>query len=64
MPRSALSTTAARLRAELPALIPDRTETIMIQARPLDLWDNWRVIALLAVILLAEWTIRPRMRLL
>lgn len=50
--------------AALAALLPDRHETVVVRGRPVELWDNSRLLLLLAGLLTVEWALRRRFRLL
>ena len=50
--------------ASLPGLIPDRHEETTIKSRPMMLWDNAIVLALLVTLLAVEWGLRKWNRLL
>jgi hypothetical protein len=50
--------------AELPAAIPDRTETIVSRGQPRPLWDTGGTLALLVGLLCTEWFLRKRFKLL
>ena len=45
---------------DLPRRIPDRHESLVIRGKPIELWDTWRVLLLLAALLGIEWAIRKR----
>ena len=47
----------------IPALVPDRRETVVVREKPRDLWDTWRLLALVAALLTAEWAVRKHYRL-
>jgi hypothetical protein len=49
---------------ELPGLIPDLHAEIPIRSRPTMLWDNWKMLTLLLVLLSVEWGVRKWNRLL
>jgi hypothetical protein len=46
--------------ADLPRRIPDRRESLVIRGKPIELWDTWRVLILLVILLGIEWAIRKR----
>lgn len=48
--------------AELLELVPQRTETIVIKGRPVELWDTSRLLILLIVLLTVEWAMRKRLK--
>ncbi len=48
----------------VPGQIPDRHESTTIRSRPVPLWDDAWVLALLVALLAAEWTLRKVYRLL
>lgn len=45
---------------DLPGRIPDRYESLVMQSKPIDLWDTSRVLWLLVILLGIEWTVRKR----
>jgi hypothetical protein len=55
--------TAATARGLLER-IPDRRQTITVQGKPHPLWDSALVLAVLAGLLIAEWVLRKRWKLL
>ncbi|MEI6210380.1 MAG: hypothetical protein WCR06_02015 [bacterium] len=46
--------------ADLPARISDRRESLVMQGKPIDLWDTSRVLWLLVILLGIEWAVRKR----
>lgn len=46
--------------AAIPALLDDRSETIVLSSPPVSLWDRWWVMVLAAALLSAEWIIRKQ----
>ncbi len=50
--------------AELPGLIPARQQSIVIQGKPVPLWDTSRMLLLVVALLAAEWALRKRFKLL
>jgi len=50
--------------SELVKAIPDQHETVQIRSRPVTLWDNGKMLALLVGLLAAEWALRKWNRLL
>jgi len=48
--------------AQLLDLVPQRTETIVIRGKPLELWDTSRLLILLIVLLTIEWALRKRLK--
>lgn len=48
--------------ASLAAMVPERSETIVIPGKPIDLWDTNRLLILIVVLLTAEWALRKRSR--
>lgn len=50
--------------ADLVRAIPDQHQTIQIRSRPVSLWDNGKMLAVLVVLLGVEWSLRKWNRLL
>ncbi|MDO8631097.1 MAG: hypothetical protein Q7R41_11455 [Phycisphaerales bacterium] len=50
--------------AELAKAIPDLHEEVPVRSRPVTLWDNWKVLALLVTLMSLEWAVRKWNRLL
>ncbi len=50
--------------AQIPPLIPDLHEEILIRSRPTTLWDNWMTLTFLLTLLTVEWALRKWNRLL
>ena len=50
--------------AQLPGLIPARQQSIVIQGKPVPLWDTSRMLLLVVALLAAEWALRKRFKLL
>jgi hypothetical protein len=48
----------------LASLIPERSETIVIRGRPIDLWDSSRLLILIVALLTVEWALRKRSKML
>jgi len=48
---------------DIPALVPDRQETIVVAGKPAELWDSSRLLILLVVLLTVEWGVRKRFKL-
>jgi len=48
--------------AELASRVPQRTETIVIRGRPIELWDTNRLLILLITLLTIEWALRKRLK--
>ncbi len=46
--------------ADLPSRIPDRREALVMRSKPIEIWDTWRVMLLLVVLLGIEWAVRKR----
>jgi len=46
--------------ADLPRRIPDRREVLVMRRKPVELWDTWRVLLLLVILLGVEWAVRKR----
>jgi len=46
--------------ASLASFVPERTETIIIRGKPIDLWDTSRLLILVVILLTAEWAFRKR----
>ena len=46
--------------ADLPSRIPDCRESLVIQSKPIELWDTRRVLWLLVILLGIEWALRKR----
>ena len=46
----------------LAAAVPDRHEVLVIKGKPIELWDGWRTIVLLLILLTAEWAFRKRLK--
>ncbi len=49
---------------ELPGKIPDKRQIITIQGKPQPLWDTGLMLLLLSILLISEWAIRKRFKLL
>lgn len=47
---------------QLPGWLPQRSQTIVIPGRPADLWDNSRMMFLLLALLIFEWAMRKRLK--
>ncbi|MFA7235521.1 MAG: vWA domain-containing protein [Phycisphaeraceae bacterium] len=47
---------------QLPSWLPQRSQTIVIPGRPIDLWDNSRMMFLLLAMLIFEWAMRKRLK--
>ena len=45
---------------DLPDRIPDRHESLVVQGKAVELWDTWRVILILTILLGIEWAVRKR----
>ena len=45
---------------DLPDRIPDRHESLVVQGKAVDLWDTWRVLLILIILLGIEWSVRKR----
>jgi hypothetical protein len=45
-----------------PSLIPPARERVVIQGRPVPLWDTWTTIIVILVLLCAEWILRKKFR--
>ncbi len=50
--------------ANLADKIPNRRESLVVKAKPIDLWDNWPVLVALIILLGFEWAMRKRFHLL
>lgn len=48
---------------ELAAAIPDRQQTISIQGKPIPLWDTSRMLLIIVSLLVVEWALRKRWKL-
>ena len=44
-------------------LIPDRSKTTLVPGEPVELWDTYVLLTVLAVLLSLEWIIRKRFKL-
>lgn len=44
------------------SFVPERTETIVIRGKPVDLWDTSRLLIIIVVLLTIEWALRKRTR--
>ncbi len=49
--------------SELPAAIPNRQQTISIQGKPIPLWDTSRLLIVIVGVLVTEWALRKRWKL-
>jgi hypothetical protein len=49
--------------ADIPNFIPDRSKTTLVPGEPIELWDTYMVLGLLAGLLTVEWIIRKRFKL-
>jgi uncharacterized membrane protein len=49
---------------DLPPRIPDKRQTVTVQGKPHSLWDTGLVLFLIASLLIAEWALRKRFKLL
>jgi hypothetical protein len=50
--------------AGLAARVPDRQQTIIVQGKPVPLWDTSRLLLLVVGLLVLEWALRKRWKLL
>ena len=50
--------------ADLPKAIPDLHEEVPVRSRPTTLWDNWKTLTLLILLMAIEWAVRKWNRLL
>lgn len=48
---------------QLPSAIPNRQQTISIQGKPISLWDTSRMLLVIVGVLVAEWALRKRWKL-